>query len=168
MRKGRIVRLACILRAGSNHFQAGQTLIEAVVVLGTITLIATTITVVITATLSNVQFGNLQSQATKYAQEGMEIMRSIRDSSYTGFQAINGTYCLNGGQMALSPACSTPNINNTFIRTVTVSQNPGCDAQSAQVTVTVSWKDGKCSPGSYCHSSMLISCFVTTNSIPGP
>jgi len=147
----------------------GQTLIEVIVALGVIALVATAITTVMTSTLNNAEFSNDQSLATKYAQEAMEILHSVRDNNYTQFAKYNGNYCLNQGEITLTQGnCSTPTIVNTFIRTVTINQASTCGANSAQVTVSVAWTDGKCAHNVYCHASILISCLSTVNPVTGP
>src|SRR5271170_5472874 len=102
----------------------GQTLIEVLVAITAIAVIAVGVSYAVTSTLSSAEFSTQQSMATKYAQEGMEILISLRDSSYTNFASYAGTYCLNGGSITLSPdTCTSPNVGSTFIHTVTVNQN---------------------------------------------
>lgn len=147
----------------------GQTLIEVLVALSAVVMIVSAIAVVIIASLNNAQFSRDQDLATKYAQEGMEILRKVRNSDYTAFRSYNGTYCLGKGQASLpqaSGACSTTNVDN-FVRMIQIEQTPGCNATSAKATVSVSWTDGKCQSGIFCHKSELISCFSTVNPIQG-
>lgn len=149
----------------------GQTLIEILIALGIGGVIISAITVVITSGLNNAQFGKNQNLATNFAQEGMEVVRKIRNNNYNGFRAYSGTYCLGKNQTALgSPvtSCSGENVD-AFIRSVQVQQNAGCSANGARVTVTVSWSDGKCpANNTYCHKSQLVSCLSAVNPIQGP
>lgn len=150
----------------------GQTLIEILVALSVIAIIATGITVTVTNSLSNVQYGKNQNLATSYAQEGMEILRQIRNADYNGFKSYTaGDYCLGKNISALQSSilCSTPNIDNIFIRTVEINQSvtPECST-AAKVKVTVSWTDGKCQASAYCHKSELNSCMSTINPIQAP
>jgi len=146
----------------------GQTLIETVLALGIIAIILSGVTIVVTSSLSDASFSQNQTLATQYAQEGTEILRTIRSSDYAGFNK-NGTYCLAKGALTLpssSPSCTAPNVDS-FIRSVSIVKD-GCSAKVAQTTVTVSWSDNKCSSGSYCHSSNLISCLSTISPIQAP
>lgn len=142
----------------------GQTLIEILVALGIITVVVTALASVVVTSMGNVKFSKNQNQATQYAQEGIEIVRQIRDNSYTTFQGKNGTYCL-GSSNVLPPVpsvCNTANVGE-FIRKVTVVQN-GCDTNVAKVTINVSWQDSKCSAANtYCHTSQLESCLSSVN-----
>ncbi len=147
----------------------GSTLIEAVISLGIITIIVTGVTVVVTTALSNSQHSVNQNSATEFAQEGLEIVRSIRNSNYNQFKNFDGTYCLDKGDIMLgSPvsSCSTPNVDN-FIRSVVIQQSPGCAADIASVTVTTSWSSSKCPSESFCHKSELSTCMLTENPVGG-
>lgn len=149
----------------------GDTLIEVLIALAVATVIISAITVLGTTSLSNAKFVANQDQASKYAQEGLEIVRQIRNSNYVGFASYNGVYCLAKGTTSLGTAvtsCTTPNIDNKFVRSVQITQNGGCGANLANTTVLVSWTDGKCTSGEYCHSSKFNSCFSTAPPIPAP
>lgn len=138
----------------------GQSLIEVLVALGLLSLLITSVAVVVTSSLNSAQFSQEQTAATKYAQEGLEITRSIRDGNYGTFATFNGTYCLAKGATSLGPAqagCTSQNVDQ-FIRSIRIEQTPGCGANVAKVITTVSWKDGKCDAGAYCHKSQLVSC----------
>lgn len=140
----------------------GATLIEVLIALAIASIVIVAITIVSITSLRNAQFVQKSDQATKYAQEGMEIMRSIRNGDYQGFQSYSGTYCLDDGQTTLGIAqssCTTENIGS-FIRSVKILPS-GCGANVSQVTVTVSWRDGQCDSESYCHKSDLVSCLST-------
>jgi hypothetical protein len=39
--------------------------------------------------------------AGKYAQEGLEAVRKIRNASYVGFRSYNGVYCLGSDETTL-------------------------------------------------------------------
>ena len=147
----------------------GQTLIEALTALGIIAIVITAISVAVTTALSNAEYNQSETLATKYAQQGSEIINQIRDDNYNGFKNYSGTYCLAQNQTALGtvqPSCSSPNFG-TFIRSVDIVQG-GCAANVAHVTVTVSFTDGKCQAGVYCHQVIDDSCFSTSNPIQAP
>jgi Tfp pilus assembly protein PilV len=148
----------------------GQTLIETLVALAVGVVVVSAITVISVTTLSNAQYVRSQENATKYAQEGIEMMRKIRNSSYAGFRSYTASsYCLDEGATTLTTTgpCTTPNILETFIRTVQITQN-GCGANISRVTVTVSYRTGKCASNTYCHSSRLVSCLSTVNPVSAP
>ncbi|HSW47756.1 MAG TPA: prepilin-type N-terminal cleavage/methylation domain-containing protein [Candidatus Saccharimonadales bacterium] len=151
----------------------GQTLVELLLGISIVGIILSGITVVVVSSLGNASYGKNQSLATQYAQEGAEITRTIRNSDYNGFAGYNSTYCLDKGAVSLgSPGtCTTPNIDNTFIRSVKIENTASagrCAANVSRATVIVSWKDGQCSTGSYCHKSQIISCLSTVNPIQAP
>lgn len=138
----------------------GQSLIEVLVALGIFTVLITSVVTIVTSSLNNTRFSQDQNTATKYAQEGLEITRSLRNSNYTTFATYNGNYCLAKGASTLGPvqsACAAPNADH-FIRSIRIEQSPGCGANVSKIISTVSWTDGKCSTGSYCHKSELVSC----------
>lgn len=150
----------------------GDTLIEVLIGLAVATVAISAITVLGTTSLNNAKFISDQDQASKYAQEGLETVRKIRNSNYTGFASTSGVYCLGKDIQTLGASgssCTTPNIDGKFIRSVIIVQNGECRSASlAHTTVTVSWTDGKCSAGAYCHTSKLSSCFSTAPPIPAP
>jgi Tfp pilus assembly protein PilV len=148
----------------------GQTLIEVLIALATAVIVVSGITVLAISSLSNVQFTKEQDQATKYAQEGMEVTRGIRNNDYIGFRAYSGYYCLAKGQVTFGSAvatCAAKNIDNTYIRSVQIQQN-ACGVNLANVTVSVAWTDTKCPSGAFCHNSKLTSCFSTVSPIVAP
>lgn len=143
----------------------GQTLVEVLVALGIITIIITALTGVVITSMGNARNSKDQNQATQYAQEGMEIVRQIRDSDYVGFRNYSGTYCLDGGSSTLGPDCFSANVDN-FLRKVIVTPD-GCGTEIAQITVIVSWRDSKCSAvNPFCHTSRFESCLSTVNPVP--
>jgi len=152
----------------------GDTLIEVLIALAAAVVVISTITTLAIVTLNNAQFSRDQDQSTKYAQEGMEVIRGIRNNNYVGFRSYSGKYCLAEGDTSLgSPvaACNTVNVINKYIRFVTIAQNSGCGAVSTNLTnivITVLWTDGKCTGGAYCHSSKLTSCFSTVPPVSAP
>lgn len=148
----------------------GETLIEVLIALTIAVVVVTAIAVLGVSSLNNAQFIKSQDQSTKYAQEGMEVVRNIRNSDYVSFRNYTGTYCLGKGQTTLGAArtsCASKNIDNVFIRSVLIQQDAGCGVNLARATVRVAWTDGKCATGVYCHKSDLTSCFSTVQPIQG-
>ncbi len=154
----------------------GQTLIEVLVALASAVFVITAITILGISSLNNAQFIKDQGQASQYAEDGMEFMRGLRDSDYVGFKNYSGNYCFAKGQTILGSAqgaCSTPNIDNRYIRSINVQQNiplvnGGCGPNLALVNVSVAWIDSKCGSGIYCHSSKISSCFSTVQPVLAP
>ena len=152
------------------HTFKGQTLIETLAALAVISIVMSAIAISITTALSNAKFNQYQTLATKYAQQGSEIVHQIRDDSYTNFTNYNGTYCLAKGQTSLGSlhgSCTTPNVDN-FIRSIQIEQSPGCGPNVAKITTTVSFTDGKCQAGTYCHNQVDTSCLSTVNPVQAP
>lgn len=148
----------------------GQTLIETLASLAIISIVITAISVSVTTSLNVAKYDQYLTLATKYAQQGSEIVLQTRDDSYTGFAAYNGIYCLAKGQTTLGSAqvngCTTPNVDN-FIRSVTIKP-AGCAANVSSITVSVSFTDAKCQTGKYCHSSVDTTCLSTVNPVQSP
>lgn len=153
--------------------EKGQTLIEVLVALTAAIVVIYAIATAVISALSNAQFSKSQGIATQYAQEGIEIMRQIRDSDWSRFYSYKQTdstiyYCLNKNAKDVTEngsACS-PNVDS-FIREVQIQKNSSDCTQplqitnAAKVTVIVYWSDGKCTNTNnlYCHNVRLSSCF---------
>lgn len=76
--------------------ESGQSLVEVLVALTIATLVVVTLIIVVLAGLKNSQFAQNQSRATKYAQEAMEKIKTIRDRNGTvqlNDQGLWGTKC---------------------------------------------------------------------------
>lgn len=120
--------------------QSGQTLAEVVVAIGVIVLLVTGLIVGTSVTLKASQYSKARSQAVQYAQEGVELARSLRDSSWTSFFALAGTsQCLdkNGVRTPMSGNCPV-NIDNIYTRQVTFMWSD----PRMKLDVVVSWIDG--------------------------
>lgn len=142
----------------------GTTLIEVLIALAVASIVIAGVTIVSITALSNAQYVRSSDQATKYAQEGMEVVRSIRNADYPGFRSYNGTFCLGGNEKTFGlpqSTCTVPNVGS-FIRSVELEQS-SCGVDVARVTVVVAWTDGRCDGGSYCHRSDLVSCLSTVS-----
>jgi prepilin-type N-terminal cleavage/methylation domain-containing protein len=154
--------------------QSGQTLIETLAALAIISIVITAIGISTTAALSNAKYNQYVTQATKYAQQGAELITQQRDDDYNNFQKLDGIYCLKKDQTTISNppqgSCTTPNIDNLFIRSVSIQQGV-CDTNTvnvASVTVTVAFTDSKCQGGTYCHTQVVNSCLSTVNPVQVP
>lgn len=145
----------------------GQTLIEILVALGIIAVIVTALTAVVITSLGNTRYGKDQNLALQYAQEGLEVVRSIRDENYNVFASLsNGDYCLSKNSRTLTTSCSSANVDN-YLRRVNI-ENSGCAAGITRVKVMVSWQDSKCSASMpFCHDVDLATCLSAVNPLSG-
>lgn len=130
-----------------HHTQSGQTIVEAIVVVSVVAVLVTGLIAGTTVALRSTQTGRVKSQAIKYAEEGLEYVRSVRDDQWSAFQLYTGTYCLsndeNGVVQALVSTVNTcdPNIitsDGQFTRSVNFSW----DGQKMHVEVRVQYPDG--------------------------
>lgn len=152
--------------------QKGQTLIEALIALGAAAIIVSAIAIVVITSISNSDFSKNQNLATHFAQQGIDIMRSQSESDWSSFATRSGTFCLSQGNANLGfpvTNCSTPNVDNFFVREVIITQLSANCGGNAKVAVDVSWADGKCSASNtYCHSVLLDTCLANINSVSAP
>lgn len=164
-----------------NKQQRGQTLLEILIALGASVFILSAIAVVVTTSLSGTQFTKNQNLANQYAQEGLEVVRRIRDFSWANFLLLNNAnYCLPQSQTNLTektgPNCTpTPNIG-VFLREIQIIHAsvdclvppPPVVSNGSKVRSTVFWSDGKCPGGAYCHKVELATCLHDINSTKAP
>lgn len=175
--------------------EKGQSLIEVLVGLATASIIVGAITVATLSSLNNAVFSKNQNLATQYAQQGVEIVRSVRDRNYSQFEQLVGTssattYCLAKSCTTINPPSASQsdpcgpmylqcqqNVGgenaDTFVRQVRIDPNSTDCADGAQqqtqatgVTVNVSWYDAKCpTTNLFCHTASLSTCLSTYNVI---
>lgn len=162
----------------------GQTLIEVLLALGTAVVVLSATVVAVLAALNNAQFSKNQNIATQYAQQGMEVMRNMRNSNWSEFNTLCAagaicSYCLGEGDTFLDSddgrsgsvpnGCSrtglpspNPNIRDIYVRQVDIGEDVSikCGTGTTKVTVSVSWASNKCTETSnlYCHKVELVSC----------
>ena len=128
-----------------KKYTSGQTLAEVVVAIGVVVLLVTGLIFGTSITLKASQYGKARSQAVQYAQEAIEVTRSLRDSGWTTFFTYGGvaplSWCLDkaGVWTAMSGTCST-NIDSFYTRQVTLTWIE-IDSKM-KVDVVVSWIDG--------------------------
>lgn len=159
----------------------GQTLIEVLVALAAAVVVVYAITTAVITALNNAQFSKNQVMAAQYAQQGIEVLRHVRDSDWSKYSSYSDEsilqYCLDKNSKEVreksGASCGT-NVDD-FIREVRIQKNsPDCTQPSqttsaAKITVTVSWSDGKCPSGNlYCHNAKLVSCFSDFQVITAP
>ena len=122
--------------------ERGQTLLELVVAIGVVAVVLTALVAAVTASLRYSQATRLRSRGVKYAQEGLELSRKLRDiSTWDVFQAYgdgSGSWCLDALGVwtvdASSGSCPF-SAGDDFWRRVTYVWND----PRMEVTVTVTW-----------------------------
>lgn len=134
---------------------SGQIIIEMLVAVAVISVGLLALVQLATKSVSNAGSAKRQSQATAYAQEGMEWISNQKDNvvDWTKFYSLVNPNPYNLGYFPTSPqditnlgSVSTSAIGTTeYSRTVTFS-SPG--ANQVDVLVTVSWWDSSGGGGS--------------------
>lgn len=152
---------------------SGQTLVEAVVALAAIVIIMTAISVVSTTGISNSTFEKNQGLASKFAKQGMEYVRYLRNTGDSSVSSLEGIYCMpdtNGKPSIVTSGCQLNrfNIQNEFDREVEFNQSSTDCVGQTKVSVRVKWVSSKCDQSTqgskFCHKSEVISCFDTNKS----
>ncbi len=78
-----------------NYRTRGQTIIEVIVVIGIVVVLTTGLIAGTTSSLKSAQSDRSRSEAVKYAQEGIEVARQLRDENWDTFFSYGGSvYCL--------------------------------------------------------------------------
>lgn len=144
--------------------ESGQSLMELVIVLAVAITVISALTAVSISSLRNANLSQMQLQATKYAQEGIERVRSARDrdtETSAPFSTANSTpiekfshlyattiysvcpdpcnFLLNGNQ--LSQTSNFENLGGNFQRKIFISDDSSSWQDKKIVRVVVSWTD---------------------------
>ena len=155
----------------------GQSLIEVIVALVVVSSIVIAVSSLAVSTLGGTNFVKAQTTASQYAQEGMEVVRQIKDADYSLFLlyliGAKTVYCMdNTNTLIISDgdSCTVPNINDIFIRQIIFEQDDDkCGVGSVKITSDVSWTDSTCdNTNPYCHNVRLSSCFTNFTAVPTP
>lgn len=111
------------------------------VVLGMVTVLVTSLVVGSTMSLRNQQASNLRDKALKYAQQGIETVRSLRDTDWVTFAAYSGSYCLDINNVLTSrvDTCQ-PLLDTLYERVVTFTYDVPNERMG--VVMVVSWSSG--------------------------
>lgn len=159
-----------------KKMNSGQTLIEAVIAFTVLVIIITAIATLTISSISNSIYLRNQDNANKYAQEGMDFLTTKKKENFSSI--VNGNYCLiyNSNRIPQWPLTSgsgsTCNSAYTSFRHEINIASGGCSAAGVsgiKIIMTVSWTDGKCIGGVYCHRSNMQTCFTDSNIInPNP
>lgn len=142
----------------------GQTLLEILVALGTGVVVLLALSTVVLSSLSAAQFSKNQNLATLYAQQGMEIVRSIKqtnwDSFYTNYTAAGGnvgvasSFCLPKDDTTPNVGiCTNPVIDGVYKRDIKFEILEV--GSKVRTTVIVTFTDSKGD-----HKSKLITVFT--------
>lgn len=134
----------------SLHSDKGQTLLEIVIALGVIALVITGLVVAATSSLRFSQDGRLRSAGVRYAQEGIEKARELRDSgTWDDFLLKAGgsskSWCLdgNGSWTESTGSCGLIQAGSPFTREVTFTLDTDSNGNPVVTAVsTVTWPFG--------------------------
>jgi type II secretory pathway pseudopilin PulG len=117
----------------------GATLIEVVIVVSIVVIVLTAIISGTITSLSVTNYSSKKNQATKLAQEVIELSRKERDQSWSAFLAkANRTWCVaEDGTFTQGSTCPYT-IEGVFSRVVQYTQV----GNSVEATVTIGWVEG--------------------------
>ena len=127
-----------------KKYLQGQSLVEVVITIGIVILLLTGIVVATTSSLRFSGQSKLRSQAVSFAKEGLEVVRNIRDTSWSSLPTLTSSYCLPKDQMTLGDLIaddgSCPfNLDGVFSRKIVIDV---MSIGKISVTSTVSWHEG--------------------------
>lgn len=139
---------------GSPRGEAGQTLIEVIVVVTVSVIVVGALVFATIASLRNASFSKNQAQATKLAQDGLEKVRTIRDrdTTFLGLWARRMSDCVgsicyfifsppNSNNLVQSSGSNDfENLGNGLERQVQIKDGVSFDIEKI-VTVMVRWRD---------------------------
>lgn len=150
----------------------GQTLLEVLIAMAAGVVVLSAISVAVLSGLNSAQYSRSQNTATSYAQQGMEVVKSLRNQDWGKFKTYSGPYCMKNDNKlyptTASPECDKPHLDNFFIREITFNVDAPCNGSGqTKVTVTVGWTDGKCSVlDIFCNKVTISSCFSDYGILP--
>lgn len=121
--------------------KSGQTIVEAIVVIGIVVILVTGLISGTTASLQTANNSRIRSEAVKYAQEGLEIVRSVRDTNWTNFQSHSGLYCMGTDEQLVSADTCASNITTPEAK-LTRSVEFAWLGDRMEVTASVSYLEG--------------------------
>jgi hypothetical protein len=127
----------------------------------------TALVTALVSALSSTTFSNEQTQATAYAQEGIEVARALKNSNFAAFESIlTGEYNFGDGSTAIPGTSSL--IDGRFERKIAVNKtSPECET-GIFVSSIVKWSGSRCTGGDRCHKVVINSCFTNLNFIEAP
>jgi type II secretory pathway pseudopilin PulG len=130
--------------AACSKNQSGQSLVEVIVAVGMMALLLVAILALVALSVKNSRLAKTRNQAVALAQEGIELMRTYRDYSWTELMSrANGTvfdlpdnWIIANGLTNNCP--SDFPINSVFRRCVSLNNTTG----AINVLLTVAWQEG--------------------------
>ncbi len=154
--------------------QRGQILIEAVLALAVAVVIIAAISGAAITSVNNSSYSRDQNSATDYARQGIEVLKQQSETNWSNFSLNqDGFYCFGSNNILTIGSSCSPNIgsNNYFVRQVQIDKNNakcGSIVGVTEVSVIVSWSDGKCATSSnaYCHQVIVNSCLADIGGAP--
>lgn len=160
--------------------ERGAILIEAILGLTIATIIITALVTVLVSSLSNATFSRNQTIATGYAQEYMELTRSLKDDNFDTLQALadsgspSDQFCFRPSGLSEGCVDSIDGEDRDIIDfdrylRIYVETTPVASRKcpnSIYVESVVAWEDSKCSGGAKCHDVTLKSCFSNLDYVP--
>jgi len=128
----------------------GQSLIELIVALGMMSLLLVALLALVSLSVRNSRLAKNNNQALALAQSGVELMRAMRDFSFSG---LSGSARIDAYDLpqnwqvedGLSVDCDSDSyqINGVFSRCVTISSSlEAIDTVNVTVTVNWHWQEG--------------------------
>ena len=132
-----------------SHTKHGFSLVEVILSVALFSLVLGTFAGVYVYGREASVLAGKRNQATLLAQEGLEVVRNLRDEYFSNLVA--GTYglALVSGEWQLSGSSDSTNI---FTRTITIAD---VDTKRRDVTSTVTWQQNAQRPGSVTLSTRL-------------
>lgn len=120
--------------------EKGQTVLEAVIVVGIVIVFVTGILSLATITLHAAQLAKRRSRATALARANIELVRSLRDGDYTTFKQKTGSFCVGseGVWTSADSGCAV-SIDRLYARKITLDWNESTD--TVHVISDVSWHE---------------------------
>lgn len=117
-----------------------------IVIVGMVVLLATGIVAGTIGSLSRSETSKSRSEALAFAQAGIELTRGMRDDGWNAFVAKGSSpslYCVGSdgdfGQPQVS--CTTFNMENAYVRSLTLEFTTVSDTPTMKVTSRVAWGD---------------------------
>lgn len=156
-----------------NNNQQGQTLIEVLVAIVVAGLLLVALSSLIISLFRNQTANVSESKALQYAQEGVNYLESITNSTSFANAINQGEYCLSDISTA-NPIVSCPssggNLTGGYLRTFTLKENtvalpaattdcPSTATTEVEIDLSVKWNDRSCNSATpLCHISSLETC----------
>jgi type II secretory pathway pseudopilin PulG len=126
-------------------YREGQTLVEMIVLIGMVVLLTTGIVAGTTVSLSRSHLSQSRTSALALAQSGIELARGIRDNGWGAFEEMgkpgSKTYCVGLTGNFVEGMCTGFNIDNKFMRSITLKSTTISGVSTIKVTSHVSWAD---------------------------